>query len=583
MSFHADISAAQAHMQQGRFKPALKAAKSALKKQPKSAPAANLVGILLGRLGDHRQAAAMFQKSARLDPGFVDPRRNLAQTLILLGQPEPAATIARRLTDSDPGDAGAWYLLAQAELALGRLADAALAADRAVAADPGQARALNLRALLHDRQGRPIEAIADYRAALALDPDDVETLVNISLPLARQMRTDEALAAVRRAVALAPSHVGAGLRLAMQLEELGDAPGAAAEYRRVLDLAPDQPDAIEQLANLQDAEANRTLAPVARAALKSAPKASPGRAALLFALARIAQQAGDGNADAALAEANAAMAAILPYDGAADRALNADLLARFPAPVPAAPDRGDGPRPIYVLGLPRSGTTLTEAILGAHPRVAPLGERVGAGILLGPVIAGKQPFDAAAFVDGDRRMLPELPDGTIAWVDKMPENYRLIGFLLSAYPDARIVHVTRDPRDIALSQWRGHFSGTALNYTYDLSAMAQRFNLYAQAMAHWHRVFPGAILDLSYEAMVADVDAASRRLADFCGLDWHPAMTRPDLAAGQVLTMSAGQLRQPVHGRSVGQWRRHAAMLAPFIAGLDPDLWPGIDDAATSG
>ena len=142
MSFHADISDAQAHMQQGRLKPALKAAKSALRKQPKSAPAANLVAILLGRLGDHRQAAAMFRKSARLDPGFVDPRRNLAQTLILLGQPEPAATIARRLTDNDPGDAGAWYLLAQAEMAQGRLADAALAADRAVAADPGQARAL---------------------------------------------------------------------------------------------------------------------------------------------------------------------------------------------------------------------------------------------------------------------------------------------------------------------------------------------------------------------------------------------------------------------------------------------------------
>jgi tetratricopeptide (TPR) repeat protein len=581
MSFHADIAAAQAHLQQGRFKPALKAAKSALRKQPKSAPAANLAGIALGRMGDHRDAAAMFQRAAKLDPGFADPRRNLAQTLILLGQPDPAATLARRLAERDPGDAAAWYLLAQAEMALGRLGDAATAANHAVAADPRQARALNLRALLHDRLGRPTEAIADFRAALAINPNDIDTLVNISLPLARQLHTDEALAAVRRAVALAPSHVGAGLRLAAQLAELGDADAAADEYRRVLAFAPGQPDAIEQLAQLQDVTANRALEPIARAALRTVPKTSQARASLLFALAHIAAQAGDG--DAALADANAAMAALLPYDAAADRALNADLLGRFPALVTGTAT--PGPRPIYVLGLPRSGTTLTEAILGAHPQVAPLGERASAGILLGRVISEHLPFDAAAiaaFVEGDRRMLPDLPDDTIAWVDKMPENYRLIGFLLTAYPQARIVHVTRDPRDTALSQWRGHFSGTALNYTYDLTAMAQRFNLYAQAMAHWHRLFPGAILDLSYEAMVADVDAVSRQLADFCGLDWDPAMARPDRAAGQVLTLSAGQLRQPVHARSVGKWRRHANMLAPFIAGLDPGLWPGIGVATSA-
>ena len=180
------------------------------------------------------------------------------------------------------------------------------------------------------------------------------------------------------------------------------------------------------------------------------------------------------------------------------------------------------------------------------------------------------------FIAADRRMRPDLAPDTTIWVDKMPENYRLIGFLLTAYPNARIVNLIRDPRDVALSMWRAHFSGTALNYTYDLRAMAHRFNLYARAMAHWRRVFPGAILDLAYEDLVQDVDTASRRLAAFCGLDRHPAMLRPDLAAGQILTHSAGQLRQPVHARSIGGWRRHADELAPFIAGLDPALWPQV-------
>jgi hypothetical protein len=214
--------------------------------------------------------------------------------------------------------------------------------------------------------------------------------------------------------------------------------------------------------------------------------------------------------------------------------------------------------------------------------VAPLGERAAAGILLKPLIDADLPFAAeavAAFRAGDRRLLPELADGTTAYVDKMPENHRLVGFLKTAYPAARVINLRRDPRDIALSMWRGHFSGTALSYTYDLQAMAHRFNLYAETMAHWHAVCPEGLMDLSYEAMARDVEATSRTLAAFCGLDWTPAMARPDLSEAQVLTLSATQLRQPVHTRSIGKWRAHAEMLKPFVDGLDPALWPELSDS----
>lgn len=578
MTYQDDLSAANAHLQRGQFKSALKSAKAAIKKQPKSAVAANMAGIALSRTGKLRDAVPMFQKAARLDPGLSDAPRNLAQTLILLDRPDLARPVLMRLTEKMPQDGDAWYLLAQAELALQNTAAAEAAATRSIAAVPGQSRALNLRGLLRDRMGALPEAIADFEAALQANPNDVDALVNISLPLARQMRTDDALAAVRRAVALAPDHVGAGLRLAMQYVESGQTDQAIAEFRRVLAISPDQPEAIEQLAGLQDSVANSALEPMALAALKAEKRDAAARASLSFALARIAQQ--DGRADEAnhLADANRAMASRLPYDAAADSVLNDGLLSRFPAqPTPASIEPDDGPRPIFVVGLPRSGTTLTEAILGAHPDVAALGERAAAGILLQQVISENLPFDTDAirtFIDGDRRMLPPLPDGTRFYVDKMPENYRLLGFLLTAYPDARVINLTRDPRDAALSMWRGHFSGTALSYTYDLQAMAHRFNLYAQSMAHWRKVFQGAILDLSYEDLVRDVEATSRQLADFCGLDWAPAMARPDQAAGQVLTLSASQVRQPVHTRSIEKWRQHQEMLTPFVAGLDPDLWP---------
>ena len=395
--------------------------------------------------------------------------------------------------------------------------------------------------------------------------------------MARQLRPDDALAAARKAVALAPGHVPALLRLAATLVETGDTAAAAQHYHQVLKIAPHNAEAIWQLSELQDAAQNAHLLPIARAALKRAPAKSADKGVLGFAMARVSAQAGDtAAANRHLAEANRDMARLSPYDAAADQTLHQAIMDRFPLPE-AAPDAEAAVTPIYVLGLPRSGTTLAEAILAAHPGVLGLGEQIAPGRYFLPRIDAGDPIGAeelAAFPAFEERLHPPLPEGCRAFVDKMPENYRLVGFLLAAHPTARIIHMHRDPRDVALSMWRAHFQGSALNYTYDLAAMAHRFNLYARMMAFWHQTFPGRILDLSYEEMTADVETTSHRLAEFCGLDWVPAMTRPHETEAAVLTLSALQLRQPVHQRSVGGWRTHAEALAPLIAGLDPALWP---------
>jgi len=580
MTFESDIKLARQKLQNGQHKHAFRAAKSAMKKSARSPFPLNFAGIALGGMGKHREAVALFKKALKLDPTFHDARKNLAQSLILLGEAHQARSLLGKLVDQTPNDADAWYLLAQASAKSGQPESAEMAAGKSIEQAPNQARAYNLRALVRGQMGQINEALEDYENALRLNPNDVDTLINISLPLARQTRYDEAMKTVSRAVELAPDHVGARLRLAMQLVEAGESDKAIDQYHQVLKLVPKHPEAIEQLAQLQSQDQNCELEPLAKSALKTAPKKSGARVSLQFALARIAEQAGhQAQADGFLDGANRDMAATLPYDAKGDGALSARLLARFERPIPSDTQATDGPVPVYVVGLPRSGTTLAEAILGAHTHVAPLGERAASGILLQTVIRDGLPFDAKAvqaFIAGDMKLLPEMPAETQAYVDKMPENYRLIGFLKTAYPQARIINLRRDPRDIALSMWRGHFAGTALSYTYDLRAMAHRFNLYAAMLAHWHRVLPGAILDLRYEDMVGDVGATSRVLAGFCGLDWQPGMARPDLNAGQILTSSATQLRQPVHSRSVGKWHQHETLLGPFSEHLDPELWPEI-------
>jgi len=571
---------AQTQLLQGDYKSALKTVKPAMARHPKDARYPNLAGLAMCGLGQQRGAIPMFQKAIRLDPGFADAQRNMAQTLILLDLPEKALKLLDRMVAIHPEDEGAHYLQAQALANLGLTEAAEAAASRAAELAPKQPRNFNLRGVLRNTLGQTDLALEDFETALALDPANVDTLINISLPLARQTRYDEALEAARRAVTLAPAHIGAHLRLAAGYLEAGDKAAARAEYLQVLALAPRNAEAIEWLAALQSREENASLSQTARAALKRAGSKHQDRASLNFALARMAQQAGDIKAEARyLAEANRDMARALPYEPVRDSALNQAIMERFPAP-PQLTGPDEAVTPIYVLGLPRSGTTLVEAMLGAHAHVHPLGEQITAGRLLYPLIEAGTEFGAgeiAEYLEKERQMLPALPEGTAAYTDKMPENYRLIGFLKTVHPGARFVHLRRDPRDVALSMWRGHFAGSALNYTYDLRAMAHRFNLYAEIMAFWHRLLPGEILDLPYEEITADAEAASKRLAEHCGLEWAPQMARPEEADGAVLTLSAGQLRQPVHRKSVGGWRQHEETLAPFIAGLDPALWPGWD------
>ncbi len=580
MTQNAPFTTAQTQLMRAEYKAALKTVKPAMARYPKDPRFANLAGLAMCGLGQQRAAIAMFQKAIRLDPQFVDAQRNMAQTLILLDMPEKALKLLDRMVANAPGDEGAHYLQAQALANQGQTEAAEAAASRAVALAPRQPRNFNLRGVLRTTLGLTDLALADFEAALALDPNNVDTLINISLPLARQTRYDAALDAARRAVQLAPAHIGAHLRLAASYVETGDPVAAQREYRQILTLEPQNSEAIEQLAALQSLEENAALSKAARAALKHVGARHQDRASLNFALARIAQQAGDTGTEARyLNDANRDMARVLPYDAIRDSALNRAIMDRFPAP-PAETGAKQPIRPIYVLGLPRSGTTLAETMLGAHPEVHALGEQITAGRLLYPLIEAGTPFGAdeiASYLDKEQRMRPTLPEGIAAYTDKMPENYRLIGFLKAVHPEARFVHLRRDPRDVALSMWRGHFSGRALNYTYDLRAMAHRFNLYAELMAFWHRLLPGQILDLSYEDMTADPEAASRTLASYCGLDWSAQMARPEQTDAAVLTLSATQLRQPVHRKSVGRWRQHEATLAPFIAGLDPALWPGLE------
>ncbi|MGC1504490.1 MAG: sulfotransferase [Sulfitobacter sp.] len=577
MTYQNDIQDANKYLQQGNYKRCLKAALSAAKKSPRSAIAVNFAGIAAGATGRPNDAIKYFQKALKLQPDFPDAEKNLAQTLILVGRADTALVVLNKMAKKTPQDWKIWFLTAQAELTLGLEKQALISTDKALAMQSTLATLHHLRSTINLSLGLIKDAIVDLQNALRLNPEDVTALTNLSLPLARQTRSQEALEVVEKAVALAPANLPARLRLATQYVEIGRPDDGIYHYRAVLDIQQDHPAALEQLSYLLSKEDVAALEPKIRAAMKKVAKNSADRACLMYALsAALVAQNEQAEADKMLGLANHEMAQLNPYHPDVDADVTDAILARFPAPFVPEAKAGPACRPVFVIGLPRSGTTLVEAMLGAHPQVVPLGERGTAGFLLRDIIEQDLPFtckDAAALAEQDQGLLPELPEGTLAYVDKMPENYRLIGFLKTAYPDCRIINLRRDPRDIALSMWKSHFSGTVLSYTYNWGWMAAKFNLYAKSMAHWHRVLPRQVLDVAYEQLVADVEGTGRRMAVFCDLSWDSAMARPDLSTEQVLTLSATQLRRPVHTGSVGKWRGNTDLLTPFIDRLDRAYW----------
>jgi tetratricopeptide (TPR) repeat protein len=567
-------------LRSGDNKAALKLAKSGIKRHRKAPEFANFAGIALCNLGKHQESVPYFQKAAVIAPSFVEARRNLAQTLVTLGRLVKAEKLLRGVLASSPRDTEAMYIQAQLHYARGDLSEAEQVLTSALKLNPADAKTLGLRATIRTEIGMEMEALEDFRTAISIAPWQVETLVNASLPLARQSFHIESQAVIDRALGQAPDHVRANLRNASLHQEAGRQEDAADVYRKVLETAPHQPEALTGLVSLLPPQDAAGFEPIVKAAMQHVDKASDDRARLHFALARIAKCKGDAARQLdELKSANGVLASLYPYDTNKEEEYASALTKRFQACTRDGSDQNRHPRPVFILGLPRSGTSLTEAVLSAHPEVAALGERAAAAYIFEPYADGRKPFDADDQVRTAEEYytrLPALPSGTTAFTDKMPENYKYVGFLVRAIPNCRIICLHRDPRDTAISLWEAQFSGAALSYAYDFSRMAHQFNQFARLSRHWQTVFPNHILPLRYEDMASNIEETSRRIAEFAGLSWIPEMARPHQTGQKVLTLSANQLREKVHSRSVGKWQRNAEMLTAFTAELDSELWPEI-------
>lgn len=571
------LAAVQAAIAANRPAEALERLRPLLSAQPGEARLHLLAGAALAALGRAEPALAAYRAALARQPGLVLARFGAGNMLYLLGQFEQAATEFAAVIKAEPAHRDAQNNLGLALHRAGRLAEAAAAYGRAVDLAPANADYLcNLGLALHEL-GRFDEAVACYGQARALNPSLVRAAYNLGNSLTELGRADEAIAAYRAALALDPGYAEAANNLGNVLRDSGDKAGAVAAYRQALAHRPGMAVYLRNLSDLHRFAADDPLLGQITAELAAA-KTDSDRMYLNFALAKARDDLGEvDQAFAAFAAANRLRKAELGYDIESDVALFATLRRYFEGAVPAPPLPGPAQtRPIFILGMIRSGTSLVEQILGSHSQVRSAGELEFLTRLCLPVMeaAHANPslrIDAETAGDVARRyrvQLARLAGGAAVVTDKMPLNFRWIGFILAAFPDARIVHLNRDPMAVGWSAFRHFFAARGNGYAYDLDDIGRYIRLHDSLMAYWHQVFPGRIMELGYEALTEDQEGETRRLLDACGLPFEQACLNFHETPGLVRTASSAQVRQKMYRGSSDEWRRYEAHLAPLRAAL---------------
>jgi len=553
--FHSNLAAV--YLALGLLVEAEAHAREALRLNPSQPDAWANLGVALQRRGQDTEAEQALHAALRLNPGHLDARCNLGAILHRQGRLPEALTLLQETVRLAPGHA-------QAQNDLG---GALLACNQVEAA------------LRHLHQ------------AVRLRPDFAEAHSNLGLAFRELGRIDEAMQCFRESLRLNPNYPGAHNNLGYTLEFQGRIDEARAEFLEALRLDPNNARALASLSGLAsnghheftDDQLQRIRALVAR---NDIPVDEVGR--LHFALARVCDRAGAyDEAFAHYRQGNELRKEYVrrrgtAFDPAAQHQRVDRLIAAFtPAYFARVASFGlDTELPIFVVGMMRSGTSLAEQILASHPRVYGAGELQDFNQIassLPQVVGSNEDYpECVAHLDaatvrtvGERHLqrLRQLGGAADRVVDKMPFNFHYLGLIATLFPRARIIHCRRDPIDTCLSCFIQNF-GEPHGFTLDLRHLGQFYREYERLMAHWTRVLPVPVFNLSYEELTADQEVVSRRLIAFCGLAWDERCLRFNETPRAVRTASTLQVRQPMYRSAVGRWKRYEAHLRPLIEAL---------------
>ncbi len=526
--------------------------------------------------------------------GTAPGPKDIAQLTELLRQQQFAegGAAAERFAKRWPGHPLGWTVLGMCLTALGAFREAEPALRKALPLAPKNAAVANCLGVVLKAVGKPREACEVLSQAVASDPGLVDARFNLAQSLRDLDRHDEALTALRLVLEQTPQNDAARMAYAHALKENGDLAGAEAEYRALLSRESHRAEAYFHLSGVKNFTRGDVDLKNILALLNRKPEKPNDRIHLNFAAGKAFQDLND-DPDTAFAHfqtANSLKRATVRYDVSqdvghmtkiAEHCTDVECL----LPVPGAEDTS--PTPIFIVGMPRSGTTLVEQILASHPDVSPGGERKDlerSAKAFEDRTGARFPHWGGFLTEAEaselrRQYLDGLreADSQARWItDKMPSNIKLLSIVAQTLPRAKIIHMRRDPLDTCFSCYTQLFTeGNA--FTYDLIDLAAYYNAYNKLADHWQTVLPADLmLNVDYERLTAEPEDTIRDILRFCGLTWDPACLTFHTANRPVKTASAAQVRRPLYRSSVGRWEPYRNHLAPLIDGLSKGDRPAL-------
>lgn len=566
----------------GRYAESRACLEKVLAMQPENPEILNNLGNTCSRQGETVLAERYWRQALALKPDYAKAHSNLAKLLAERRQYDEALELGRRAIALDPQFADAYINLAALEMERGRYPEALKWLDALLAVRADHAVALAARALVLGKLERPTEALASAEEAVRHAPNNAEGQYAYGSALQALGRPQEALAAYERAATCPGTKAEDALvARAVLFMEQGRKREAEEAFERALARFPQSVNAWYSWADLKKFGPGDPLIPRMQALFDRGEDLLPqARMALHFALGKAYLDAGDSvQAFWHLDRGNAQKRATFTYEAAATSRFMADIADVFSRDLFAhRPGAGaESSRPVFVVGMPRSGTTLTEQILASHHAVCGAGElshlqRVVAGIADYPhavrrATAGAPRTWGEAYLE----CVTPLAQGALYVVDKMPANFLHAGFIHLALPQARIIHCRRNAVDTCLSCYSKLFSGEQ-RFSYNQEELGRFYRDYERLMDHWRAVLPPThFLEVDYEAIVEDLETEARRMLTFLGLDWDPACLEFHKTKRAVRTASVNQVREPIYKTSAGRWRAHAQQLQPLLTALGLD------------
>jgi len=569
---------------QGKLQEAVESYEKAIHLKPDYAEAYNNRGFALQDLGQPAKAVESCEKAIHLKPGYAEAYNNRGVSLKDLGQLEEAVESCDKAIQFKPDYAEAYSNLGVALQALGRMEKAVESYEKAIQLKPDYADAYNNLGNAFRDLGQLEMAMESYEKAIQLMPDFEEVYSNRGNALRDLGQLEKAVESYEKAIQLKPDYADAYNNLGNALRDLGQLEKAVESCKKAIRLKPDFAEAHLNLSRIKKYKPDDPQIALMESLYAEVKLNKSDRKYLSFALAKAYGDLGeyDKNFDY-LVEGNRLRKKELNYNIDDDRKLINKIRQIFSAGSISpgiVSERNKSIQSIFILGMPRSGTSLVEQIIASHTKVYGAGELATMNKLVSAILSnvsvqnntqGESKIsqnEISTLRDGylDALSALRVPEKIIT--DKMPLNFQWIGFILSAFPDAKIIHLNRDPRATCWSIYKHYFSSMGNGYAYDLIDLAEFYKLYIDLMSFWREKFPNSIYDLCYEDLTENQEEETRKLLTFCDLEWEEQCLDFHKTKRVVKTESAAQVRKKMYKGSSEAWRKYEKHLQPLIKAL---------------